>query len=165
MGASQSKAAAVSALAAAAARADIPTLEALLPDTPLAWLGAGDPADGWAALHFAAAAGAASPFPLSSSSADPSSEAIALLLSYGAAVTKPDKRGRTPLHVAAMTRNAPGARALLRSNSAAVVDARDRDGLTPLMAAAAVGGADVVRALIGAGANAKASLKVRVTMS
>lgn len=162
MGAAPSKAAAAAALASAAARGDVDTLADLLPDTPLSHLASGDPGDGWTALHFAAGGRAASPFPLSSSAADPSAEAISLILSFGAPIDKADKRGRTPLHVAAMTRNAPAAGALLRgSGPRANPDARDRDGLTPLMAAAAVGAGDVVRVLLEAGASAKASLKVR----
>ena len=147
------------ALASAAARADLATLESILPDTPLKALASGDKADGWTPLHFAAGGGAASPFPLSSASADPSADAIALILSYGAPVDKGDRRGRTPLHVAAMTRNAPAAGALVRAGHAQP-NARDRDGLTPLMAAAAVGAGEVVRVLLEAGASAKASLKV-----
>ncbi len=159
MGAGHSTPAATAALHAAAARADLATLEALLPDTPLARLAAGDKSDGWTALHYAAGGGAASPFPLASSAADPSGEAITALLAYGAPAGKGDKRGRTPLHVAAMTRNGPAAAALLRAGRVDP-DSRDRDGLTPLMAAAAVGGGEVVRALLGAGANPRASMKV-----
>ena len=162
MGASQSRPAAMATLTSASARADLATLEAILPDTPLAYLATGDKADGWTPLHFAAGGGAASPFPLSSSSSDPSADAIALLLSYGAPANKADRRGRTPLHVAAMTGNAPAAGALLRGGRRADPDVRDRDGLTPLMAAAAVGGGEALRALLAAGASAKASLKVRV---
>ena len=72
------------ALASAAARADLATLESILPDTPLKALASGDKADGWTPLHFAAGGGAASPFPLSSASADPSADAIALILFHHA---------------------------------------------------------------------------------
>jgi hypothetical protein len=76
------------------------------------------------------------------------------LLSKGAAVNAPDRRGLTPLMWASAVGSVETVRHLLESGAA--VDMRAHDGTTALMLAAANGFVEVARALLVRGANVAA---------
>ncbi len=77
--------------------------------------------------------------------------AVRSLLSRGAAVDAPDRRGMTPLMWAAARGSTEVVKQLLESGAA--VDRRAADGSTALMLAAANGFTDIVRALVLRGAD------------
>jgi len=77
--------------------------------------------------------------------------AAALLAEDPTLLNAPDDEGMTPLHLAALGRNAELVKALLARG--AEIDARDATERTPLHYAAMGGDADTVRLLLNAGAN------------
>jgi ankyrin repeat protein len=81
--------------------------------------------------------------------------AVRGLLSRGAAIDGPDRRGMTPLMWAAASGHAEVVKQLLESGAG--VDRRAADDSTALMLAAANGFTDIVRALVLRGANVTAA--------
>ena len=151
-------------LAEAAVSGDCQRLDDLLLSSDAKRLRAAD-ADGWTALHFAAAAGDAA--------------AVALLLSHEedgngrSATARRAKDGSTPLHLAASTGSSAAVVELLKAGAEA--DALDGKGRSPLVVAAAspkeeagvpegsssdFNSGAVVSALVAAGADAKRALPV-----
>ncbi len=66
------------------------------------------------------------------------------------AVSVPDAKGNTPLHLAAFHGHVDASRVLLRAG--AQVDARNAEGMTPLMIAAKAGNLPLVKVLLKGGA-------------
>lgn len=148
-------------LATAAVSGDPALLEDLLLSADARVLSRRD-ADGWTLLHYAAAAGDAG--------------AVAALLSHeeepAEAARRRAKDGSTPLHLAASAASNNGVAACVSEllKAGAEADALDNRGRSPLAAAAAAAGPGsesgaVVSALVGAGADAKRSLPVSLSLS
>ena len=151
-------------LAQAAVSGDLQHLDDLLLSADATKLRATD-AEGWAPLHYAAAAG--------------DGAAVALLLSHEEesekAVRRRAKDGSTPLHLAATSGASGAADAVLQLLKAgAEADALDGKGRSPLVVAAAAASPSpsdqsqssssssgaVISALVAAGADAKRALPV-----
>ncbi|MGC2398769.1 MAG: ankyrin repeat domain-containing protein [Acidobacteriaceae bacterium] len=122
----------------ACALGDCTRIEALLRKEPMLVYEAS--ADGWSALHLAAAFGGA--------------EATSLLLTHGAHVHRFSRNAlhNQPLHACvALSRNVETARILI--DQGADVNMEQAGGYTPLHQAAAAGLAEMTRMLLEAGAN------------
>lgn len=130
-------------LASAAAAGDAARLDDVAADCDARGLTRADK-DGWTALHYAAAAGAA--------------DAVAVLLSHGVAPAPRAADGSTPLHLAALAASPAAIKALVRVGAS--VSDLDDAGRSPLAVAAAVGAAGAAAELARAGADAGGRMKV-----